>query len=110
MGNDGRFMTEVIMQCPAETADAAENITSGGGEMVASVDAHLLVSLSTCADSLWEDSDEDLGGARREMVWTAFTLPRLKRVVRIWEPTWPVQPTTAAVAMALVPCFLLYDE
>lgn len=71
--------------------------------MAASVDAHLLVSLSTCAESLRDDPHKDPGlGVRREMVWTAFTVSRLWRVERMCEPTWPVQPTTAAVAMALV--------
>lgn len=57
--------------------------------------AHFDVSASWQASSLGDWSF----GRRREIVWTEVNASLLRSVLRMWLPTAPVQPNTAAVVM-----------
>lgn len=56
---------------------------------------HLELSRSSMA---WSLGDWAVG-SRLEIVFTDENASRVRRVARIWEPTAPVQPNTAAVVM-----------
>lgn len=79
----------------ARVVPSAEKTTSGRGVMELRAEAHFVLSASTCADSL---GPSDFG-ARRETVWTAFTVSRPRSVERMKEPTRPVLPITAVVVI-----------
>lgn len=70
----------------------------GFGDRVEIMSAHLKMS-GSCRD--WSLGDW-LFGSLLEIVFTDENVPVDRRVARIWEPTAPVQPNTAAVAGVVV--------
>lgn len=83
----------------------AEKTVEGRGEREASLAVHWVVSGSMMALSL---GPVDLG-ARREMVWIADGEGdgEERRVVRMWEPTRPVEPKMAVTDMVKMGLVLL---
>ena len=73
----------------------ALKMTEGMGVRVGIRGPHLEVSVSRMAESLGEED----WGRRREMVVTEVKVSLARRVLRMWLPTAPVLPKTAAVVM-----------
>lgn len=77
----------------ARLVPRAEKTVLGVGEREASLVVHWVVSGSRMALSLGEVALV----WRREMVWIVLNAGEAMRVVRMLEPTRPVEPMTAAV-------------
>ena len=81
----------------------ALKITDGAGDREEIMPGHFVMSLSSRA---WSLGDWAFGGFR-EMVLMDENASVVRSVARIWEPTAPVQPNTAAVVMVEESCLLV---
>lgn len=90
----------------ARVVPTALKTAAGFGSRVEIMPPHFEVSASWVA---WSFVDWGLG-RRREIVLMEVNVSVLRRVVRMWLPTAPVQPKTAAVVMLGVKVKLIIGE